>query len=363
MKLLLRMCGVDKFPDTTLIIVVHEATYQGTIAASRVRLTAGDHQAMTDVDARGRFQHPISMLVEQGTQKILVDLTDAGGTSVLASLSLDVMTDIGIQRKFGFREQVFQMKQKNKAVVNPRVKLTVRDDYLSGDEEALFGTISLATWENQVMFEETVAKNMEEDQALNKQVVLSSEAIMTSSRPTHQEQMSEITVLCASLRGPLELHGPWDRKRVCFVAAMGPPDHRKHCICIWQDYQAYDVRRKPQEEIDLLKILSVQPDPAKSEVFFIIYMPKRNEKRRLAFERVDRSRDLWVELLSVLVDKVRVLKDAQRSSMGRHGAILGGTQSAPVGGDARLVDPFASQQTSTSADTEALVGRVQTTAN
>jgi len=351
MKWILRTVGVDKFPDTTLIIVVHEASYQGTVAASRIRLTAGDHQAMTDADVRGRFQHPISMLVEQGTQKVLVDLTDAGGTSVLASVSLDVMTDIGIQRKFGFREQVFQMKQKNKAVANPRVKLTIRDDNL-GDEEALFGNISLQTWENQVMFQETVAKNAAEDATLNKQIVSQNQAIDGSSRPTHHEQVAEITVLSASLRGPLELHGPWDRKRACYVAVLGPPEHRKHSICIWQDYQAYDVRRKPQEEIDLLKILSVQPDPAKPEVFFIIYMPKRNEKRRLAFERVDRSRDLWVELLSVLVDKVRKVKDTQRIQMGR-------TVAAMTGGGSSF-DAFNSQATSSALSSPGL-GRANTT--
>jgi len=336
MKFFLRVSGVDKFPDTKLIIVVHEASYQGTMAATRVRLTAGDHQAMTDEDMRGRFQHPIAMMVEQGTCKVFVDLTDAAGTSVLASLALDMMTDIGIKNNPGFREMVFEMKPKNKAVSNPRIRLTVREDTV-GDEEAMFGNIALTSWENQVMFQETVAKNIAEDTALSTQIHLQTEAIHKSSRPTWQEQMSEVTLLGASLRGPLELHGPWDRKRVCYVAIMGPPERKKHCIGIWQDARAYEDRRKPQEEIDLLKILSVQPDPAKLEVFFIIYQPKKSEKRRLAFERVDRSRDLWVECLSAIIDKVHLLKDMRDIQMGRTvSAMVGhhGRPGAPLHGAA-----------------------------
>ena len=46
------------------------------------------------------------------------------------------------------------------------------------------------------------------------------------------------------------------------------------------------------------QVLSVQPDPARSEVFIINYLEKNKVKQRLTFSRIDRSRDIWVEMLT-----------------------------------------------------------------
>merc|ERR1719191_2060436 len=95
-KWCLRATGADSFNDFDMMILVHEALYttNNRKLVTKVRITAGTQMVMTDPCKNGIFQQPLQIFVEQGTDKLVVELLDARDRKVLASLKLDVMSDI-----------------------------------------------------------------------------------------------------------------------------------------------------------------------------------------------------------------------------------------------------------------------------
>merc|ERR1719359_306787 len=89
-KRLLRWTGTDEFDDFELMILVHEAIFEHKDAkiTTVVRVTAGAQTVSTDPNTNGIFQQPLHVLVEQGTDHIVVDLIDTR-SRVLATLPLD----------------------------------------------------------------------------------------------------------------------------------------------------------------------------------------------------------------------------------------------------------------------------------
>ena len=66
------------------------------------------------------------------------------------------------------------------------------------------------------------------------------------------------------------------------------------------------AKKAPTHEIDLLHIQSVQPDPTRTNVFVVTYYNKDSKARvseKLVFRRIDRARDVWVEMLQLLITK------------------------------------------------------------
>eukprot|EP00438_Fugacium_kawagutii_P015371 Skav225131 [mRNA] locus=scaffold1056:55793:56623:+ [translate_table: standard] len=84
------------------------------------------------------------------------------------------------------------------------------------------------------------------------------------------------------------------------ISITGPPDQKRYTLCIYKDESSCNKGGNPEVEVELLKVLSVQPDPARSEVFIINYLEKNTlkVKQRLTFSRIDRARDIWVEMLT-----------------------------------------------------------------
>jgi len=54
----------------------------------------------------------------------------------------------------------------------------------------------------------------------------------------------------------------------------------------------------------LLRVSAVAPDPGRPDVFLLSYVDKDKRQQKATFNRIDRGRDVWVELLSILVTKV-----------------------------------------------------------
>merc|ERR1719456_1430679 len=88
-KKLLRFTGHDEFDDFELMILVHEAIFESKEAkmSTVVRVTAGSHTVSTDSNSNGIFQQPLHIMVEQGTDEIVIDLLDTR-SRVLATLPL-----------------------------------------------------------------------------------------------------------------------------------------------------------------------------------------------------------------------------------------------------------------------------------
>merc|ERR1719310_1305131 len=93
---------------------------------------------------------------------------------------------------------------------------------------------------------------------------------------------------------------------------MGPPVSRRWALAIWKSKHDFENKKRASQEMELLKIQSVQPDPTRNHVFVINYYDDSRVRQVCTFRRVDRDRDAWVELLRRLVTAAHEARKATK---------------------------------------------------
>lgn len=289
-KKLLRFLGIDTFDDFEMMVLVHEVSCERKEAksATSVRLTAGAHTVKTDPNSNGIFQQPLHLTVEQGTGAIVVDLLDQS-SRVLADLRLDI-TEHVLGPKAHKPEEVHAMRVKSsKNLRNPKVKLTMVVDADSDAERGLLAK-SHATSDVDILVRQQLRKAKEEHKE-------------DLANETGEVAKSEMEVLRHACSGPLELFEGLGKTANVYVAALGPPKTRRYVLGIWQSKRDFDGRRPTVLEVDFVKVESVRADPSRHHVFVMIYYDESRVRHTLTFRRIDRARDVWVEILLLMVQK------------------------------------------------------------
>lgn len=283
------MTGHDQFDDFELTILVHEAMFEKkeTKLTTKVRVTAGAHVVKTDPNSNGIFQQPVNVTVEQGTDTINVDLLDSH-ERVLASLPMDTMEHV-LAPAVVQSEVVYNMKQKGKGIRNPKIKLTLVRSSASDEESNLLAGVSS---EVDIFMRQQLQKAQQEGKT--------------------EKEVSELSLLKEGCAGPLELFEGLGKTTNVYAAIIGPPTSRRWALGIWSDKPKCDAKSRAIQEVELLKIQSVQADPSRHHVFVINYVDDSRHRQALTFRRIDRARDVWVEMLHVLVQKVHEEKKALR---------------------------------------------------
>ncbi|CAJ1414762.1 unnamed protein product [Effrenium voratum] len=303
-KRCLRNTGVDKFDDFELMIVVHEALFTGGKAKSNVcvRITAGLECVQTGENSKAVYHESLSILVEQGTDTVVVELWDVRERRSLASVKFDPMKDLLNSEDLG-REKVFSMKQKTKGLLNPRVRLSIHLDTDEGMEKGLLQDVDMSR-ETDMLLRSQLQKAQANERARGSR----EEGVAKDAPP--QKELSKVELFAKGCAGPLDQFGSWGSRDQVWIAVRGPPDQKRYSLCIYPDESHCNKGGDPALEVDLLKVLSVQPDPARAEVFIINYVEKNKVKQRLTFSRIDRARDIWVEMLTLLITMIREDKEA-----------------------------------------------------
>jgi len=300
----LRVTGCDTFDDFEMWVHVHEVIYttRASKLSTAVRLIAGDQQVTTDANTRGIFHKPLSIFITQGTEALVVELLDAHEMKVLATCKFDIVKDI-LEHANNLKDKVYPMKPKSKGVVNTKVKLTMVLDMDSEQEKGLLEGIA---GEDDGISPETGFLLRQE---LNKAVAQprDSTAELVADAP-----QSEIDLLARGCVGPLEMFGTWGRRNAVYAAVLGPPAERKYVLALWNDEHEFRKHQRSTKELELLRIESVMPDPNRDNVFIINYVDKDKRRQRFNFQHLDRNRDVWVEMLTLLIRKVRAEKDNNR---------------------------------------------------
>lgn len=294
LKRLLRLTGMDEFDDFELMILVHEAIFDRKEAklTTVVRVTAGCHSVQTDPNSNGIFQQPLHVTVEQGTNLIVIDLLDSSHR-VLATLPLETVEHV-LSPKNLQPEQVFTMKQKGKGIRNPKVKLTM---VVSTGNDAEQGLLAGLSSDVDILVRQQLRKAKEE-----------------GKDPHGGDSLSEMEVLKQACAGPLELFEGLGNTSSIYVAVLGPPISRRWVFGIWPDKHDFDSKKHAIQEVDLLKIQSVQADPTRHHVFVINYFDDSRVRQTFTFRRIDRARDVWVEILHLLVIKARESRKATKQT-------------------------------------------------
>lgn len=267
-------------------MLVHEAMVESEKAKQTtvVRVTAGSHSVRTDPNSNGIFQQPLHITVEQGTSQVVVDLLDTSGR-VLATLALDIMDHILKPKKIS-PETVYPMKQRSKGIRNPKMKLTLVVNSGSDPEMGFLSGAGISS-DVDILVRQQLRKAKQE--GLN----------------PSGEGLSEMQILKQACAGPLEIFEGLGKTSSVYVAVLGPPTSRRYVLGIWDDKHSYDAKRHPFSEVDLLRIQSVQADPTRHHVFVVNYFDESRVPQTLTFRRMDRARDVWVEILYLLVTKAR----------------------------------------------------------
>lgn len=303
LKWLLKKIGVDSFEDFDLRIIVHEATLTSAKSVSTcVRITVGNQQVVTETDDQGKFHQHVSIRVEQGSECVLVELMESRGKQVLAGLELDLVEDI-LGREQPVQGQVFDMSQKSKGIRRPRIRLTILHEGKSEEEKRLLSDLhvseSAGDEVNNMVFEQL--RKTEADLAGPGPAATSDESATEAASPSKKQ------ILTQSNSGPLQMLCQWGTFKNVNVSIKGPGTQRKYKLCIWDSDHDPEKGHKPAKEIDLMRIASVQPDPHHHDGFVIFYGvdPRTQRKDSITFKRVDRPRDVWVEMLSMQIKIAR----------------------------------------------------------
>lgn len=296
-KRLLRWSGHDKFDDFELMILVHEVIYDriGTKMTTRVRITAGAHSVQTDPNSNGIFQQPVHLTVEQGTRRLVIELLDQ--KKVRALLPLDILSQV-LAPEVLKPEMILNMSQIGRALKNPKIKLSMVVG-CHGDEEK--GLLNGAESHVDMLVRQQLLKAKGE------------------AAPSQGHASSEMDVLAQACAGPLEVFEGLGQASQIYVNVVGPPISRRYILGLWNDRRDFDAKKKAVEEIDLLRIQGVQVDPSRHHVFVINYFDDSRVQQTLTFRRIDRARDVWVEMLHLLIRKAHAdRKASKRRSSYRH---------------------------------------------
>jgi hypothetical protein len=291
-KRCLRTFGPDTFDDFEVMLLVHEAIFE---CASQkfntfVNVTAGAHRVHTDTSSKSIYQQPLHILVEQGTERIVIDLMDSSSRP-LATMVIDPQ-DI-VNGHFWKPERKYSMKQKSKVIRNPRIKLTIEmqqsQDVEKGATTMLIGASSEV--DNLVRLQLEKARN---EGRLGNQV------------------MSDLELLVEASSGPVEIFEGLGKTSNVYFGIYGPPHSKRWRFGIWSSKKEFTAKRPALQEVDIMKIQSVQADLTRHHVFVVNYFDASRMKQSFQFRRIDRARDVWVEVLHLLIEKVRESRMANK---------------------------------------------------
>mmetsp|Transcript_130024 Transcript_130024/g.324069 ORF Transcript_130024/g.324069 Transcript_130024/m.324069 type:complete len:340 (+) Transcript_130024:77-1096(+) len=294
LKWCLRASGTDRFEDFELFLVVHEVIFTAaTDMATVVRVSAGDQVVATEPNKRW-FQQPLSILIEQGTETLEVDIMKPSGKKRLGTLALDIM-DI-LETKGGYTERVFSVKSCHHGFVNPKVKLSIHLSE-SDEEMGLLGSIEVSEDHAGMMVQNHLRRVQQ----------------ATSVRTDNpiEDRFSESELLSSACSGHLELLTSWGNKDKVWVLVKQVKG-KKPFLGIWKERQEQEHGKEPEYRIELLKVKSVQAHPTQDACFLINEAIKHGPPRQHQFYRLDRSRDVWVQTLSLLIAQLRKKKGEGR---------------------------------------------------
>jgi len=291
LKHILRCIGHDTFDEFELIVLVHEAMFDSAkkdTLTTVVQITAGAHTVKTSPNKSSVFEQPLHITVEQGTEQLVVDLLTTS-SKLLATVKIDVYE---IQSETNLQpEIVYQMRQKGKGIQNPRIKLTMVASSADDPERGLISS--------------TTRSDVS---------ILVRQQLKKAQMKPGKEGASQMDVLKEACSGPLESFegSRLGQTQAVYVAVVGPPISRRWVMGIWRDQRDFLEKKRAIKEVPLLKIQSIQADQKRNHVFVVNFFDDARNRQTLTFRRVDRNRDVWVEILHLLVLKAREQDNKQK---------------------------------------------------
>lgn len=290
-KSLLRCMRVDEFDDFEMMVLIHEVLYSAQSQEMlAVQVTAGQQTQKTDFNAKGRFHQPLSIFVEQGTDQLRIDVLN-DSHRVMSSVALNVKKDILDRADNLPPEMIVAMKQKQKGFMDPKLKLTLVVGKAGDMEQGLLaGVNSHLEW--------MVTQQLER---------------VRSEGEKKGAKITETEVLRQACSGLLDLFEGMGNTNEVYMAVVGPPHVRRWTLGLWTNKADHDRKQRPFKEVDLMRIQNVMGDPERHHVFVVHYYDTTRSLQRLTFRTSRSPRDVWVEMLLRLIQKLHSDKDEKKA--------------------------------------------------
>jgi hypothetical protein len=285
-----------------------------------VKVSAGGYAAQTDASSKGKFQQPLHIHVTQGTERISIELWEEPPSGSMtrswcfASTTMRCWEDIykpgGVDK-----QQVKQLKMKKRVdgIANPTVTIQYMSVGDIVDEES--GLLEAASQQLDLHGD---AKIM-----LQQQLKRAAKPMPTRSGGsgtdtfTSEEGISEIQQLKRACAGSLDMFGhSFGGTTNVYLAVRGPPDSRQWIVGVWNDKEDFERRSKGMLEIDVKRIKSIQQDPSRNNVFCINYFDANRISQKRSFRIIDLNRDVWVNMLKMMVGEVH--NSTKKHTSSRH---------------------------------------------
>lgn len=299
------------------MVIVHDANFTATSKkTTMIRVTAGRQQIKTNESPKGIYQEPLQIFIEQGTQFLVVDLLES--RTILAQIKIDVMT--GVLKAGAIIERQYSLAPKVKGISNPRVKLTMHTGNDTDSEKGLLQDMNLSR-ESEMLLQQALLKDKDRGGASR-----------NSETPLNPAQ-----ALAMGIKGNLEMFAALGTHTKVYVAMLGPPAQKKFIFAVFEDEKTYSKGGKPTMEVELMKILSVQEDPSRPDVFLVNYVDSRKNRERLSFRRVDLPTSTWVELITKLIKLIRDEREAADRKKAASNATASSNRTSEAPGDRKTV--------------------------
>lgn len=217
-----------------------------------------------------------------------VELIDRDRQRVVSMLELDVSKDIFPTRKEPVVQKLYTMTQKNKAVKNPRIRLSI--DAERDTESGLL--------QNDIAGRYTTEPSADEDKPAPLEAL--------GDTPEEQQLINEIY-------GNLKRYDGDYKGEVIFLSVVGPPFHKRYYLAEWQDEDSFLHGDVYAHKIDLMKVRSVEKSNMGDHIFEVNYAQESiHDKRQMLLGSLDRPRDAWMQAIASLIKARHAAKREQR---------------------------------------------------
>lgn len=340
---LLLWAGFDSYDAFDCEIFVHEMGYPEKIN-TKIAIEAYFEREETAVCRHGPsnlpnvkaqvavFEKALVLHVPQGTEEVILKALDDSTNHVIAEGRVPIKQVLEPQEP---QPQSFAMKRKGKGkkmlAGDPPLSVSFypsvfKDEDGDGEDDAaaegaLLRGLDLDLYSLEFKM---LIKSLSRAQAQNS-------GCLHKSLNLKQLAEHQLKVLAHACRGKLLIQsGFFDSQQSYFFAVYTDEDNvlKGWKLGWWKAKQVGDkvhnddfTKVPPVDCIPMLSIESITENPNNNEELIIDYMPEKRDAKSISLLRVDRSRELWMDCLSVFTShlrhirmKIKAMKEGQDSS-------------------------------------------------
>eukprot|EP00746_Dinoflagellata_sp_MGD_P091780 gnl/MRDRNA2_/MRDRNA2_36356_c0_seq1.p1 gnl/MRDRNA2_/MRDRNA2_36356_c0~~gnl/MRDRNA2_/MRDRNA2_36356_c0_seq1.p1 ORF type:complete len:427 (+),score=83.54 gnl/MRDRNA2_/MRDRNA2_36356_c0_seq1:106-1386(+) len=336
---LFKKMGIDTYDTFEMQAIMRKANFaaDSDCRLCLVIIISGKQSIRSKNFRNGDQVHQtLPVTVEQGVRQILLELHDDAGHCVA-------------RRKMTV-EEVLQLADKDESTKRALV-LRKRGTFLSTDAQVYIDFVTKGGGNDLEGMEGIEISNLSPEMQLSLQKANKTKQLKKQRKRTPRQKKSEssddsegdtgesspatgtaaqLDLIAKTCCGPLKLGGSFGHKTNYYFAVYqgaqdGTPNRYSPdskfaqiswSLGWWKDQENFVNGEKPIGAISMLRVTNIFLAPDSPNVFCIRHISKAKGKEEMFLDRVDRSRDVWVESLHLFIEHLRQARTEAATSRG-----------------------------------------------